>query len=239
MTLFAAFLLLCGWALNVAAISSCRLVTFDNGIESGEGLLYAMGLYTVEGRDGYCYVVNWADWNANIQYWTDRRMTSARVCAGVAALIGFIIMIIAWFLPCFGGGGKCIRITVGIFAMISCILAGFIFLVNTSQPCESRGCTFSQGGGLAVGAMLSYFFAACLLCVTPNPKDKEEFIPPQTSTGTAQQTVTVERTEHADGTVTVKKITTHPDGSKTVEETTEIPDVEADPGANLVDAKVN
>ena len=87
--------------------------------------------------------------------------------------------------------------------------------------------------------MLCYFFAACVLCVAPNYEKEEEFIAPQMTAGAAQQTVTVERTEHPDGTVTVTTTTTHPDGSKTVEQTTETPDIEADPSANLVDAKVN
>jgi hypothetical protein len=100
-----------------------------------------------------------------------------------------------------------------------------MFMVNSSSLC-SVGCEFSKGGGFAIGAMLSYFFAGCLLCVAPNPEPDEEFSPPPAAAG--QERVTIERTEHADGTVAVKKTTTHPDGSKTVEETTEqSPDVEA------------
>ncbi len=89
-----------------------------------------------------------------------------------------------------------------------------MFLVNTSSLC-SVGCEFSK----------SYFFAGCLLCVAPNPEPDEELIPSPTA---GQKAVTSERTEHPDGTVTIKKTTTHPDGSKTVEDTTEqSPDAEA------------
>jgi hypothetical protein len=99
-----------------------------------------------------------------------------------------------------------------------------MFMVNSSSLC-SVGCEFSKGGGFAIGAMLSYFFAGCLLCVAPNPENDEELVPPPTA---GQEAVTIERTEHPDGTVTVKKTTTHRDGSKTVEETTEqSPGVEA------------
>jgi hypothetical protein len=248
MSLVAAALLTCGWALNVAAISSCQFVNINSGLGANANeSFFAMGLFTVQGPDGYCYVVNWDDWTGNLPYWTNSRMNSARVCGTVAAFIGFTIMITGWFLPCFGGAGKCIRVTIASFAIISCILAGFMFLVNTSSLC-SVGCEFSKGGGLAIGAMLSYFFAGCLLCVAPNPEPDEEFSPPPAAAA-GQERVTIERTEHPDGTVTVKKITTHPDGSKTVEETTERPDVEAQGAktmeqpeepvdtSNLVDAK--
>lgn len=94
-------------------------------------------------------------------------------------------------------------------------------MFNTSSVCDNAGCKFSLGSGLAVGAMLSYFFAACLLCIAPNPVEEQVFVPPAATAGAAQDTVTVERTEHPDGTVTVTKTTTHADGSKTVEQTTE------------------
>jgi len=127
-----------------------------------------------------------------------------------------------------------------------------MFLVNNSTLC-SGGCEFARGGGLAVGAILSYFFAGCLLCIAPNPENEEDFIPPQAAAGHDQ--VKVEKTTHADGSVTVTKTTTHPDGSKTVEETTEgaasdmeaqgsntnVPVVSGEPVdpdySNLVDAK--
>lgn len=127
MSLISAFLLTCGWALNVAAISSCRFVKVSNGLDANDqDFIYAMGFYTVQGTDGYCYVVNWNDWTQNIPYWTNRRMNAARICGGVAAFLGFIFMIIAWFLPCFGGAGRCFRITIAVFALISGILVSFM-----------------------------------------------------------------------------------------------------------------
>lgn len=61
---------------------------------------------------------------------------------------------------------------------------------------------------------------------------EEVLFPPAAGAAAGQDNVTVERTEHPDGTVTVVTTTTHPDGSKTVEESTESPvtDVEADAG---------
>lgn len=132
-----------------------------------------------------------------------------------------------------------------------------MFLFNSSSVCDT-GCEFAQGGGLAVGAILSYFFAGILLCVAPNPIEEEAFVPPAAAAAksSGQDQVTVEQTQNPDGSVTVTKTTTHPDGSQTVEQTTETPtgdipggDVEAQgvsgssgeagDTSNLVDAKVN
>jgi len=129
MSLVAALLLTCGWALNVAAIASCEFVTLTNGLGTTEqDLVYALGLYTVQGSGGYCYVVNWNDFTQNIPYWTNRQMNSARICGAIAAFIGFIMMIVAWFLPCFGGAGRCIRITLASCAFISGILVSHLIV---------------------------------------------------------------------------------------------------------------
>jgi hypothetical protein len=115
--------------LNVAAISSCQFVKISSGLgANANDFFFAMGLYTVQGADGYCYVVNWDDWTENLPYWTNSSMNSARVCGTVAAFIGFTIMIMGWFLPCFGGAGKCIRVTIASFAIISCILVSITFV---------------------------------------------------------------------------------------------------------------
>ena len=113
----------------MAAISSCQFVNINSGLDANANdAFFAMGLFTVQGPDGYCYVVNWDDWTGNLPYWTNSRMNSARVCGTVAAFIGFTIMITGWFLPCFGGAGKCIRVTIASFAIISCILVSITFV---------------------------------------------------------------------------------------------------------------
>jgi hypothetical protein len=127
----------------VAAISSCQFVNINSGLDANANdAFFAMGLFTVQGPDGYCYVVNWDDWTGNLPYWTNSRMNSARVCGTVAAFIGFTIMITGWFLPCFGGAGKCIRVTIASFAIISCILVSITFVcvedatLSLSIPCH-------------------------------------------------------------------------------------------------------
>lgn len=240
MSLIAAILLTLGWALNVAAISTCRFVTVTGELDQADPIFYAMGLYTVEGSDGYCYVVNLNEWTDNLPFWADQRMNSARVCGGVAAFIGFVIMIMAWFIPCCGGCGRCFRVTIGSFAVVCCALAGCMFLVNSSRICTNRReCSFSQGGGLTIGAMLSYLIAACLFCFASDPEPEDTFLPP-VQNNAAKDAVTTERTEQADGTVIVTTTTTHPDGSKTVETTTESPvvDIEADTANSKASAEV-
>jgi len=88
-----------------------------------------------------------------------------------------------------------------------------------------------MGGGLVIGAMLAYVAAGVLFCAAPDDELGEDILPPQvTATSTAipttnpeAGTVTIEKTELADGTVTTKKTTVNADGSQTVEETTETP----------------
>ena len=88
-----------------------------------------------------------------------------------------------------------------------------------------------------IGAMLAYFSAGVLMCAAPDDEPGDVLPPPQlTATSTAAPatslepgTVTIEKTEEADGTVITKKITVNADGSQTVEETRETP---------LYDAKV-
>lgn len=138
MSLVASLLLTAGWTLNVVAISVCNFVSTSSGLDNNEQLLYAMGFYTVQGRDGICYVVNWNDWSQNIPYWTNTAMTTARICGGVAALIGFIAMIFGWFLPCFGGGGRCIRITIAVCALISCILVCLCCMISVISVVFAR-----------------------------------------------------------------------------------------------------
>lgn len=59
-----------------------------------------------------------------------------------------------------------------------------MFLVNSSSICESSGCKFSQGSGLAVGAVLFYYCAGILLCIfAPINKqvgDKKEAVEEET-----------------------------------------------------------
>lgn len=187
MSFIAAFLLTFGWAFNVAAFSTCRFVSVSKGLFQDGELVTALGFYTIEGADGYCYVLNWNDWTQNIPYWTDKRMNSARICGGVAAFIAFVIMITSWFIPCCGGCGKGFRITIGFFAFVCSILAGLMFLINTSQVCGD-GCEFAVGGGLTIGSILCYLIAAGLFCVASDPEPEEAFVPPAQNVGAEEDT---------------------------------------------------
>lgn len=128
----AAFLLTFGWLFNIASVVSCNFVTVHDGLETDLELVYAMGLYTVQGKDGYCYVVNWSEFTRNVPYWTNRNMISARTCGSIAAFVGFMIMIFAWFLPCFPGGKRRFRLFSGPLALICCLL---VSLRSCSAEC--------------------------------------------------------------------------------------------------------
>ena len=83
-TVLATCLLSIGWALNVAALSTCRLVATDGfrDTENDNGLVTGLGLYTFEGSDGwgqsYCYIFEYTTLTSNFSYWVDTRMNAAR-----------------------------------------------------------------------------------------------------------------------------------------------------------------
>jgi hypothetical protein len=125
----------------------------------------------------------------------------------------------------------------GLVNLCCAALAGCMFFINKSYICEIKGsCEFGAGGALTVTAVVMYFITAVLCCSIPlvvKDEDSEPFIPPQAAQG--GDNVVEVRTEHADGTVTVKRTTTHPDGTQNIEETAPAPvvpeDIEAMPKA--------
>ena len=138
----------------------------------------------------------------------------------------------------------------GALVLSAAPLVGCIFLINKSETCTvNTNCSFSLGGGLAIGAILSYVVASVLFCAAKDQGDDEdgekvlgEVLPQATATATAAGpaagTVTVEKVEMPDGTVVTKTTTVNADGSHTVEETTETPAPAADEEVPMHEAKV-
>mmetsp|Transcript_4784 Transcript_4784/g.10638 ORF Transcript_4784/g.10638 Transcript_4784/m.10638 type:complete len:259 (-) Transcript_4784:85-861(-) len=238
-TVMATLLLSIGWALNAAAIGTCRFVTVDglrDTDQADQTLVTAFGMYTFQGTDiygsSYCYLIEYTTFSSNLPFWTDPKMNSARITGGTAAFMTFCCMIFCWCALCCGCLKiKGVRRALAFFSLLGCALAGCMFLVNNSNFCAMNACSFSMGGGLVIGAMLAYVAAGVLFCAAPDDELGEDILPPQvTATSTAipttnpeAGTVTIEKTELADGTVTTKKTTVNADGSQTVEETTETP----------------
>ena len=83
-TVLATCFLSIGWALNVAALSTCRLVATDGfrDTENDNVLVTGLGLYTFEGSDAwgqsYCYIFEYTTLTSNFSYWVDSRMNAAR-----------------------------------------------------------------------------------------------------------------------------------------------------------------
>ena len=83
-TVLATCFLSIGWALNVAALSTCRLVATDGfrDTENDNVLVTGLGLYTFEGSDAwgnsYCYIIEYTTLTSNLSYWMDSRMNAAR-----------------------------------------------------------------------------------------------------------------------------------------------------------------
>lgn len=83
-TVLATCFLSIGWALNVAALSTCRLVATDGfrDTENDNVLVTGLGLYTFEGSDAwgnsYCYIFEYTTFTSNFSYWVDSRMNAAR-----------------------------------------------------------------------------------------------------------------------------------------------------------------
>ncbi len=140
------------------------------------------------------------------------------------------------------------RIVLGALVLSVAPLVGCIFLINKSETCTvNTNCSFSLGGGLAIGAILSYVVASVLFFAAKDQGDDEdgekrgEALPQATATaaaGPAAGTVTVEKVEMPDGTVVTKTTTVNADGSHTVEETTETPAPAADEEVPMHEAKV-
>lgn len=236
-TVLATCLLSIGWALNVAALSTCRLVATDGfrDTENDNGLVTGLGLYTFEGSNewgqSYCYIFEYTTLTSNFSYWVDTRMNAARITSGIASFVAFCCMVFSWCGFCCGClSVRPIRIALGVLSLIQAILLSCIFLVNSSEVCRvSTSCSFSTGGGLAIGALVAYVGASVLFCAArseENTDDKGDDQLPYaaaTAAGPAPGTVTVEKVEHANGTVVTKTTTVNADGSQTVEETTETP----------------
>ena len=83
-TVLATCFLSIGWALNVAALSTCRLVATDGfrDTDNDNVLVTGLGLYTFEGSDvwgnSYCYLIEYTTLTSNLSYWVDSRMNAAR-----------------------------------------------------------------------------------------------------------------------------------------------------------------
>lgn len=235
-TVLATCLLSIGWALNVAALSTCRLVATDGFRDTeNNGLVTGLGLYTFEGSNewgqSYCYIFEYTTLTSNFSYWVDTRMNAARITSGIASFVAFCCMVFSWCGFCCGClSVRPIRIALGVLSLIQAILLSCIFLVNSSEVCRvSTSCSFSTGGGLAIGALVAYVGASVLFCAArseENTDDKGDDQLPYaaaTAAGPAPGTVTVEKVEHANGTVVTKTTTVNADGSQTVKETTETP----------------
>ena len=174
----------------------------------------------------------------------------ARITSALAVASAFCYMIFSWCGLCCGCLIRPIRIVLGVLVLISAPLVGCIFLINKSETCTvNTNCSFSLGGGLAIGAILSYVVASVLFCAAKDQGDDEdgekrgEVLPQATATATAAGpavgTVTVEKVEMPDGTVVTKTTTVNADGSHTVEETTETPaPAAADEEVPMHEAKV-
>lgn len=99
-TVLAACLLSIGWALNVAALSTCRLVATDGfrDTENDNGLVTGLGLYTFEGSNewgqSYCYIFEYTTLTTNFSYWVDTRMNAPELQAELPRSWPFA----AWFL---------------------------------------------------------------------------------------------------------------------------------------------
>jgi hypothetical protein len=237
MTSITCFSMLCAWACNVAALGTCRFVDSDIFFENVGGSTNigasAVGLFTFESAsNGVCYTINWDDWSYNFSYWTDYNLNVARGTGGTAGLLGFIFLIVLLCAMCCScARAQCVWMMNGIVNLICAALAGCMFFINKSYICESGSCEFSTGGALTVTAIVMYFITAVLCFSIPRvvkDEDDEPLIRPQAAQGGSN--VTEVRTEHADGTVTVKTTTTHPDGTQTIEETTTmlgVPDEQA------------
>lgn len=173
-----------------------------------------------------------------------RPYQNTRITTGIASFMAFCCMVFSWCGFCCGCLAiRPIRIALSVLALIQAILVGCIFLINSSEVCTvSTSCSFSTGGGLAIGALLAYVGASLLFCAARNEDadgDKGgDMLPHATgaAAGPVPGTVTVEKVEHADGTVVTRTTTVNADGSQTVEETTETP--VANEEVPMYDAKV-
>lgn len=233
MGVVASCILTVAFGLNIASVLSCRLVNVES---RNDELIYAVGLYSVEGRNRYCTFVNWNDAIANVPYWADRRMNAARITSGIGLFMAFSLFCAMWCSICCGCFRSTFyRVIVALWATLCLILAGCIFLVNSSDYCNNRGCTVARGSGLTIGAMTSYFVVMLIGCLTRDNDDDK--CPDEMVTGGETKT-TIEKTVNADGTTVTKTTTTNPDGTVTVEERVEAAPVAAPDDVESQDAKV-
>mmetsp|Transcript_13702 Transcript_13702/g.25713 ORF Transcript_13702/g.25713 Transcript_13702/m.25713 type:complete len:283 (-) Transcript_13702:9-857(-) len=220
-----AFLHTLAYGLNVASILSCSLVSLS-GRQAETDAIYGAGLYAVEStRTDYCTFVDFNDAVANVPFWADRQMNSARIVSAIGVFLSFVLLILLWISLCCGCFRAGVyRIIVAFWSLMLCALAGCIFLMHTSDYCNTMGCSFNRGSGLVIGAMITYFVVMCIGCVTKDEEEEEYDAKPSAAGGGGGQTqVTVEKTVQADGTTIMKTTTTHPDGTVSVEEKVESP----------------
>mmetsp|Transcript_266 Transcript_266/g.395 ORF Transcript_266/g.395 Transcript_266/m.395 type:complete len:289 (+) Transcript_266:70-936(+) len=196
------------------------------------------------------------DWATSTLWWTDSNMMTARALGGLASLLSLITWISLWSGLCCGCYKiRCFRIAYGIVSVVCAICSGFLFMsLGNSATCgdylnvcsflpnqwqcrnnitvQVYSCKMDAGGVLNIIGMVFFVLAGVMLCITPNPKEESSAEPSAgvlqsaPATSVAGNEVTIEKTEHADGTVVTKTTTVNPDGSKTIEETTEHPEPE-------------
>lgn len=164
------------WALNIASIFSCKLfdVAGSGFFLKNEKAVLTIGMY-LAGGDDFCYLVVGDDWTNNISFYVGANIMAARICSGIAFLIGFCLMISIWAALCCGcTRAGIIRVIYGFFCIICCALVGCTFLVLNSRLCkDDKNCSIARGSGLTISSIVLYFISAILTCVQP-PKGGDD-----------------------------------------------------------------
>jgi hypothetical protein len=161
---------------------------------------------------GYClqYEQNYID------YFFDATWKAARAMALMSNICGGITLIITICLSCVSIPKMFLNFTTFLSAA-----AGFFesltFIAFSSDICKNFNCNFRWGAGCAIGAIVVYFFNACLLYSVPKYEREENYVlshVPHTAASTLPGTVSP-----PPGSVSMTQ-TVLPDGTKKTVRTT-------------------
>lgn len=194
-----------GYLLGATANNSCFYVSVDLTGVTGldiQGLNdFGFGLWSREDVvEDYCVPYNQDD----IDDFFDATWKAARAMAVIANICGGVTMIITICLSCVSIPKMFLNFTTFLSAA-----AGFFesltFIAFSSDICQNFNCNFAWGAACAIGAIVVYFFNACLLYSIPEYEREESDRPAAASTvpGTVNPppgSVSVTQTVLPDGT---------------------------------------
>jgi len=204
-------LMVASWT-SFAVVYDCKFAQVE---EESTGDIGYFGLYMFSSSTGRCQMPEAFDdfmvEDVSDTWWRDHYMNIARVSGSLSNIIANGCWIAMWIGLCANWSrSKGFRIACGVLAFVCAVLSGFVYWALDNEIChqESIQCSLSRGSLLNIFIIVVYVVTGFICLFIPEPHLFTDGV----------QQVIIEKTEHKDGSVFVKKTTVNRDGTKFVEE---------------------